>query len=167
MSAARTEVVLDTNVAVVSNGNETEQAGLDCVENCGAALTRIRESQILLVDDRGSIFAEYRNRLSPSGQPGIGDAFFKFIWENQANERHCRKVAITPNGERGFDEFPDDPDLAGFDSDDRKFAAVAIAAGSAPKILNAADRRSWWIYRQELRRHGVEVDFLCPDLMQP
>lgn len=100
-------------------------------------------------------------------QPGPGDRFLQWLWRNQADERHCRKVAITPNDERGFDEFPDDPSLNGFDMDDRKFAAVAIAAGSSPKILNAADRRSWWEYRDELRQHGVEVDFLCPALMQP
>ncbi len=165
MNAARTEVVLDTNVAVVSNG-KTEQAGLDCEENCVAALTRIRESQILLVDDRNLIRDEYMRNLDMSGQPGPGDAFFRWLWRNKDNERHCRKVAITPNDERGFDEFPDDPDLAGFDADDRKFAAVAIAAGSAPKILNASDT-DWRDYRQELRRHGVDVDFLCPALMQP
>ena len=147
MNAARTEVVLDTNVAVVSNGDETEQAELDCVENCVAVLSQSMLHSRFLLDESNLILEEYRDRLSPSGQPGIGDAFFKFIWENQANERHCRKVAITPNEERGFDEFPDDPSLDGFDRDDRKFAAVAIAAGSAPKIINASDT-DWRNYRQ-------------------
>ena len=165
MTTMRAEVVLDANVAVVSNG-KTEQAGLDCEENCVAALRRIVESQILLVDDLNLIRDEYMRNLSLSGQPGPGDRFLQWLWYNQADERHCRKVKITPNDKRGFDEFPDDPSLDGFDPDDRKFAAVAIAAGSSPKILNAADRRSWWKYRQELRRHGVEIEFLCKDLME-
>lgn len=164
MSEARTEVVLDTNVAVVSNG-KTEQAGADCEKNCVATLRRIRESQILLVDDRNLIRDEYMRNLNMSGQPGPGDRFLQWFWYNQENKERCRKVAITPNDERGFDEFPDDPDLAKFDPDDRKFAAVAIAAGSAPKVLNASDT-DWRDYRQELRRHGVEVDFICPALMR-
>ena len=164
MSAAKEEVVLDTNVAVASNG-DTEQAGWDCVANCAAAIRRVIESQRLLVDELGLILDEYMRNLNISGQPGLGDAFFKFIWDNQANERHCRKVKATPNAERGFDEFPDDPSLAKFDMDDRKFVAVAIASGSAPKILNASDT-DWWIHRQELGRHGVEIEFICPDLMR-
>ena len=164
MSAAKEEVVLDTNVAVVSNG-DTEQAGWDCVANCVAATRRVTDSQILLVDELGLILHEYSRNLNRSGQPGVGDAFFRFIWDNQANERHCRKVAVTPNAERGFDEFPDDPSLAKFDMDDRKFVAVAIASGSAPKILNASDT-DWRDYRQELGRHGVEIEFLCPELME-
>ena len=164
MSAAKEEVVLDTNVAVVSNG-DTEQAGWDCVANCAAAIRRVIESQRLLVDELGLILDEYMRNLNISGQPGLGDAFFKFIWDNQANERHCRKVAATPNSERGFDEFPDDPSLSQFDMDDRKFVAVAIASGSVPKILNASDT-DWRDYRQELGRHGVEIEFLCPDLMR-
>ena len=164
MSAAKEEVVLDTNVAVVSNG-DTEQASLDCVDNCNKALTRIKESQILILDDLGLILNEYRRNLNPSRQHGLGHALFIWIWDNQDNERHCRKVKVTPNDERGFDEFPDDPRLLNFDRDDRKFVAVAIASGSAPKILNASDT-DWRIHRQELERHGVEIEFICPDLME-
>ena len=111
------------------------------------------------------ILDEYRRNLNPSGQPGLGDFFFKWVWERQADERHCRIVDVTPNDERVFDEFPDDPRLSNFDRDDRKFVAVAIASGTAPKILNASDT-DWWIHRQELGRHGVEIEFLCPDLME-
>ena len=165
MSAAKEEVVLDTNVVRVSNGEAT-QASQDCVDNCNETLIRIRESQRLLLDDSGLILDEYTGRpRNLSGQPGLGDFFVKWIWDNKDNERHCRKVKVTPNAERGFDEFPDDPRLSNFDRDDRKFVAVAIASGSAPKILNASDT-DWWIHRQELGRHGVEIEFLCPDLME-
>ena len=158
------EVVLDTNVAMVSNG-ATSQAGLACRVACIEALEDLMESRRLLLDDQNLIIQEYSNTLNRSTQPGPGDRFLQWLWRNKDNEHHCRKVSITPNDERGFDEFPDDPDLTGFDWDDRKFAAVAIAAGSAPKILNASDT-DWRDYRQELRRHGVDVDFLCPDLMR-
>ena len=163
MIGAKEEVVLDTNVAVVSNG-KTEQASWDCVDNCISAIRRVQESQILLLDDRGLILHEYMRNLNMSGQPGLGDAFFKFVWENQANERHCKQIAATPNAERGFAEFPSDPRLSAFDWDDRKFVAVAIARGSSPKILNASDT-DWRDHRQALERHGVAIEFICPELM--
>ena len=165
MNEAKEEVVLDTNVIKVSNG-EASQAGQGCVDNCNETLIWIRESQRLLLDDSGLILDEYTGRpRNLSGQPGLGDFFVKWIWDNKHNERHCRIVEVTPNDERKFDEFPDDSRLSDFDCDDRKFVAVAIASESAPKILNASDT-DWWIHRQELGRHGVEIEFLCPELME-
>lgn len=157
------EVVLDTNVAMVSNG-AAGHAGLACQDKCIDALDNLMESCRLLLDDKNLIIQEYGRALNRPRQPGPSDRFLQWLWRNHADERHCRKVKITPNDERGFDEFPDDPSLAGFDADDRKFVAVAVASGSAPKILNASDT-DWRDYRQELRQHGVEVEFLCQDLM--
>lgn len=73
-------------------------------------------------------------------------------------------MTLTPDPDRGFREFPDDPELAGFDWDDRKFVAVALAVGADPAILNASDT-DWWLGREGLERHGVQVVFLCPELM--
>jgi len=157
-------VVMDTNVAVVANGRAT-QAGDRCVNACIAKLIEMREQHQVLLDDRGLILEEYRRHLSPAGQPGAGDAFFKWLWNNQANEDHCQRVPITPVvGVRTFWEFPADPHLARFDRADRKFVAVAIASGARPPILNASDT-DWWNHRAALSRHGVEIRFLCPELM--
>jgi hypothetical protein len=73
---------------------------------------------------------------SSAGQPGPGDAFFKWLWDNQGHLDHCRQVSITrmKGGSRSFEEFPDDPDLARFDREDRKFVAVAIASGEQPPM---------------------------------
>jgi hypothetical protein len=156
---------MDTNVAVVANG-KTPQAGDDCVEACVTALLELRERRQILVDDGALIFEEYRRHLSPSGQPGLGDAFFKWLWDNQCNPDHCRQIRITAaNDGRVFDEFPDDPALADFDPSDRKFVAVALASGERPPILNASDT-DWWNHREALSRNGVEVRFLCPELME-
>ena len=165
MSAAKEEVVLDTNVIKVSN-RETPQASQGCVDKCVETLIHIRNSQRLLVDDDCElILNEYTGRpRNLSGGPGLGDFFVKWIWENKYIEQHCRRVKVTPDAERGFAEFPDDESLSAFDSDDRKFVAVAIASGSAPKILNASDT-DWRDHRQVLERNGVEIEFLCPDLM--
>jgi hypothetical protein len=151
----RPPVVMDTNVAIVANFR-TPQASDGCVEACIAALLEIRERRRILLDEDGQILEEYRRYLSPSGQPGAGDAFFKWLWSNQVNPEHCRQV-------RGG-EFPDDPDLARFDRSDRKFVVVAIASGERPPVLNATDS-DWWEHRDALSRHGVEIHFLCPELM--
>lgn len=158
-------VVVDTNVAVVANGQHDE-AEPKCIAASVEALIRARQ-QLILVDDDHRIFREYRRLLSPSGQPGVGDAFFKWLWENQANPKRCRQVGITPlgNSETDFAEFPTDPELATFDAADRKFVAVALASGLSPTILNASDT-DWWIHRQQLIRNGLTIEFLCPDLME-
>ena len=154
---------MDTNVAIVAN-EKAPQAGLGCVHECKRALQRIRNENLVLLDDNGLILAEYRNNFSYSGQSGLGDAFFKWLHENQANPEHCRRVAVTLDSDREFEEFPDDPDLASFDRSDRKFVAVALASGTGPAVLNASDT-DWRDYCHELRRYGVAVVFLCPELM--
>ena len=157
------EVVVDTNVPVVSNGDH-DQAGIPCVRKCIARLAKIRDAGTLLLDDKNFIIQEYKSRLSFVGQPGPGDAFFKWLHDNQANLESCRKIEVTINSDREFDEFPDDPHLSAFDRSDRKFVAVALASGTSPEILNASDT-DWWHHEQALQMHGVNVVFLCPKLM--
>jgi len=161
----RQTVVVDTNVPVVANGKH-ERAGPECVAACISALIQARR-KLLLLDDRGFILAEYRRHLAHRGQPGVGDAFYKWLWDNQANPARCRIVVINPIGESetDFAEYPADPELAAFDPSDRKYVAVASASGLEPDILNASDT-DWWSFREALMRHGINVKFLCPELMQ-
>ena len=158
------EVVVDTNVAIVANGN-TPQAGETCEIACIEKLDRIQDNCILLLDNMDLIFQEYERHFSYSGQPGPGDAFFRWLHLNQYNDQHCRTIALTPHAEREFAEFPGAPDLASFDRSDRKFVAVALASKTNPEILNAADT-DWRQHRSALHQHGVNVTFLCPELMQ-
>lgn len=158
------EVVVDTNVPLVANG-KAEQADLACEDACITKLIQIQAEQRTLLDDKMSIMDEYRRNLSHSGQPGVGDAFFKWLWENQANEQHCRIVPLTIHSGRGFVEFPDDARLSSFDLADRKFAAVALASGTGPQVLNASDT-DWWHNRRALAAHGIQIVFLCPELME-
>jgi hypothetical protein len=159
------DVVFDTNVPVVANGL-ARQASETCVQACIDRLLQSRAEDVILVDHIGLIFEEYQRYLMHRGQPGAGDAFFKWLWDNQANESHCRRVQITSihPDPRGFWEFPDDPRLATFDASDRKFVAVAVAVGSHPPIVNASDT-DWWNARDVLAEHGVNVEFVCPELM--
>ena len=160
----KTEVLVDTNVPDVANGKAC-QAGLECVSACIQALKQVQAKHRTLLDDKWLIIEEYRKRLSHSGQPGLGDAFFKWLWNNQANPKHCRIVSVTVHADRGFAEFPDDARLTSFDRADRKFVAVALASGTDPELLNAADR-DWWHDRQALVENGINIVFLCPELME-
>ena len=160
----KAEVVVDTNVPLVANG-KAEQAGWECVAACVRTLRQVQAERRTLLDDKWLIIEEYRRNLSHTGQPGVGDAFFKWLWENQANPQHCRIVPVTVQADREFTEFPDDPRLVSFDLADRKFVAVALASGAGPHVLNATDT-DWWHDRQAVEENGVNVVFLCPELME-
>lgn len=158
-------VTVDTNVPIVANGG-TPQAGPECVTRCIDALLQLREGCVVVLDRGGLILAEYRRYLSPAGAPGAGDLFLKWLWDNSTNPLHCAEVNLTADPMREFLEFPDDPDLATFDRNDRKFAAALLSGGNSGEVLNASDA-DWWHHRVALERHGVKVHFLCPELMTP
>jgi hypothetical protein len=116
-----------------------------------------------VLDETNLILKEYKDqRLSFSGQPGFGDAFFKWVFDNQADQRRCERVQIHPRDDGTFDESPNAPELEGFDRGDRKFVAAALASPSSPPILNAVDS-DWWDYYDVLSRHGLKIEFLCPE----
>lgn len=154
--------VIDTNVPIVANRLQGES--IQCANNCAQALVRLRAIGLLLLDNGGRILAEYRRHLSLAGQPGVGDAFIKWVHDNVGRVELVRLVVLTPMaaGSDEYVEFPNNPDLVGFDPSDRKFVAVAIGHGGNPPILNATDR-DWWDYREALQEAGVTVQFLCPD----
>jgi hypothetical protein len=125
-------------------------------------LQEIKARGKIVLDDGYRILLEYRDNLRSDGQPGEGDAFLKWVLTNQANPQKCDQVHINATeGGNNFAEFPDDPDLRGFDRSDRKFVAAALAHPDSPPILNAVDT-DWWLFRDALARNGVHVEFLCP-----
>lgn len=165
-------VVIDTNVPIVANQRLSPQASAQCVITCTRIIEEIIEEvetdYILVIDDGWHILREYMNKLDPSGQSGVGDAFLKWVLTNQANPQRCERVHLTLRANRQDDnefvEFPDDPALATFDRSDRKFVAVALTHPEKPPILNATDR-DWWLHRETLGKYGVQVEFLCPEMM--
>jgi hypothetical protein len=96
-------LVIDTNVLIVANGRETH-ASVACRL---ASIHKLLEAQAagrVLIDDDLFILNEYRFYCSYRGQPGVGDAFFRWLWDNQATGEVCRKVPITvdPDDEGTF-----------------------------------------------------------------
>lgn len=150
--------VVDTNVAIVANGN-VPQADVECRLACTKTLVKLREMRVCL-DSGDRILAEYRNNLSMSGQPGVGDMFMRWIHQNQYNRDICERVQISTHAKRKYKEFPDDPRLTRFDPSDRKFVAVALASKYKPNILNAVES-DWSEYHEPLSENKVKVMELC------
>jgi hypothetical protein len=84
------------------------------------------------------------------------------LYDNLYNETVCRLVNITED--ENFVEFPADERLTPFDRSDRKFVAAALGCNPVAEVLNATDT-DWWHHREALEDNGVEVRFLCPELM--
>jgi len=152
--------VIDTNVLIVANNRESPQASYECIISCIKWLQSFEKSGILVIDNNWLIIKEYQNKVNSSGQPGVGDAFLKWILLNRSNPHRCEKVQITQIAEYEFKEFPKSESLQKFDPSDRKFVAVALTHPQRPAIANAVDF-GWNIHKDPLSEHGIEIEFLC------
>ena len=165
MKFERKAFVVDVNVAIVANGNRTPNANADCVIACVNALQNIVRNGVLVIDDGMKILKSYLDHLSPSGQPGVGDLFMQWIWENQSVPNRVERVGLTPNVATEFEQFPTDHRLSGFDRSDRIYVAVALGSRRSPEILNAVDT-DWWHHRIALEENSVHLYFLCMQHME-
>lgn len=158
--------VIDVNVPIVANG-ASSHANLACIAASVRHLRGVMEHGMVVLDRKGYILKEYVRKLTLKGQPGVGHAFVRWIWERQAVATRCEIVRLneTVGQQDDFDEFPDDPRLQRFDRNDRKYVAVARASHRGPVVLNAVDS-DWWHYRHVLKQHGVRIRFLCPQHMK-
>ena len=154
--------IVDTNVPLVAN-NQAD-VSVDCVLECVRCLKEIMENSGIVLDNQWRILREYMHQLSSTGEPGVGDAFLKWVLTNQANPERCALVEITPkpDDELDFVEFPNHPGLQNFDRSDRKFVAVSAVHPLHPPIVQAADSK-WWGWKNALAECGIEVTFLCSD----
>ena len=148
--------VVDTNVAIAANGRNThadDQCQLACIERLQAVVA----NQVIAIDDQGAIVGEYSKHLNYSGMPGVGDMFFKHVFNNQYQGARVRRVPVTPSADegRGFDELPPNS----FDPSDQKFLAVAVTGGAV--VLNATDS-DWDEHAALMSSLAVEVHQLCP-----
>ena len=154
-------VIVDTNVAVVANG-EWGKDFKECEETCINRLEQIMRGETKLVLDADwIILGEYSRNLHSRGAD-VGDRFLRWVLNNRITQ--CELVSITPieNSETEFEEFPTDPALKDFHSKDRKFVAVALAHSDKPPILEALDS-GWLNFRDALCQHDVKVEFICED----
>lgn len=151
--------VVDTNVILVANGQHRDVSP-ECVTTCALALQSLMRSGKLVLDERFRILNEYLKRTQPKNGNRPGDAFVKWALNNRCNIKHVDQVTLLEHDERGFESFPDDPELVNFDPSDRKFVAVSGAHPDKPPIAQAADSK-WLDWAVALERHGIKVEFLC------
>ena len=146
---------MDTNVPVVANGRDTH-ADESCQISCIAAILEIQLRRTVVLDDRDEVFSEYERYLDYSGEPGVGDEFFRYLYDHRYTGSRVRLVPITRSDDdgRGFEELPRNS----LDPSDRKFLALAVTA--AAPILNATDS-DWEEQRALLDRLSVVVEQLC------
>ena len=164
MPRGRKPTVVDTNVAIIAN--HRDGGSYSCASSCAKELMRLRETGLLLLDSHGLILSEYKDYLNYKGQPGAGDAFFRWFFNNRGRKDLCREVTI--NGItapwRLFREFPADENLKDFDRSDQKFVATARAEDVHAVIVQASDHK-WLRWNPHLEKHGVIVRFLCREEM--
>lgn len=162
----RKAVIVETNVIAVAN-KKASHVSPECALNCTAVLLQTSKEFIVVLDAGNRFFEEYFRHANRPGQPGFGDAFVKWLWNNQGYSKHCETVSITQKlaDPDDFEEFPGDNDLNSFDRSDRKFVAVALKSSHNPVIYNASDS-DWFDFREPLERHGVRIEFICPYLFE-
>ena len=157
--------LIDTNVPITANYATKPDPNADapnsCINECINVIGHITQRGGLVLDDNGEIFNEYICHLSLRGQPGVGDAFAKWVHDNQWNTQKVDRVTITRNGD-SYDEFPDHDGLTRFDNSDWKFIAVSNAHQDKPPVLQATDSK-WWGWKDALAEVGITVHFVCPD----
>jgi hypothetical protein len=155
--------IVDTNVALAANGN-SEQCSNKLAATCVDLLLQIKASGKIALDPADRIVSEYRNKLNPSGQQGVGNAFLVWVLRNQWNTEKCemRNITCIDEDHQEFEEFPDHEDLQNFDISDRKFIAVANGGDVKPPILQAVDFK-WWGWKDALAEAGIEVIFVDED----
>lgn len=150
--------VIETNVAISANGKNTHSS-LECQLACVVFLNDVvARKELIAIDELGLMLEEYAKYLNYSGQPEVGDEFFKYLHDHQYYPQRVLRVNITPNDvqERGFDELP----INTMDPSDRKFLAVALVSGAI--VVNALDS-DWDENIEEINNMGVQVSQICPE----
>ncbi|MDE2400398.1 MAG: hypothetical protein KGL90_01860 [Burkholderiales bacterium] len=151
--------VVDTNVILVANGQHPGVSEA-CVQRCARWLQGLMASGRLALDEGYEIVREYQHNTRSSDGQGVGDEFLRWVLLHLDDPVRCDLVPLKAHPQRGYEAFPDDARVSGFDAADRKFVALARAHPEAPPILQATDSK-WLDWAAPLADHGVTVQFLC------
>ena len=161
--------IVDTNVPKTANKSLqpdrlTDKQFIMCIINCIDLIDQVIQKGGLVIDAGDEIFDEYRQQLSMSGQPGIGDRFMKWVHDNRWKFPDEDRVSITKQGVT-YQEFPEHMDLKQFDYSDRKFIAIANKHLDKPPIYQATDSK-WFGWCNALKECGIQVQFLCTEYIK-
>ena len=161
-------VVIDTNVILVAKGM-SEQAWDECVAACQERLDKIIDgTEKVVIDDKRIILGEYIDYLDDDDSTTNernGGHFLEWFIRNYQNPEQCVQVRITPSEDGvGFEELPEA--FTEFDSDDKKFIAVAVMYEDEHHqkvtILQSVDSQ-WYGSQEVFAENGLVVEFLCEE----
>lgn len=140
----------------MANGRQTH-ASLACQLECVDFLLECKQDRSLLLDAAGVVLALYSSKCNWSGQPGTGDEFFLWAFNNS----HGVEVVDLARDASG--RYVDVPDaLEDFDRDDHIWLALVLKASGDAQIVNAVDS-DYLENSSELEAASVDVLELCPD----
>lgn len=152
--------VVDTNVAIVANGRpdpeDPRPPSIPCRRAAVTFLSELVKNGTVILDVEGAIQAEYRNRLNPTGAPGVGDRFYQEVLHSSPHLVERVDLPKRPDGD--YEDLPQSLIDAGFDPSDRKFAALACKEGVP--VHNAIDS-DWIEHSIILDAEGIQVTNLC------
>lgn len=152
--------VVDTNVAIVANGQQDRldprPPSITCRIAAVTFLSNLVINGIILLDTDHAIQEEYRRHLNPRGAPGVGDRFYLEVLHSSPNLVERVNLPKRPDGE--YEDLPQSLIDAGFDPSDRKFAALACKEGVT--VHNATDS-DWIEHSTTLACEGIQVNNLC------
>jgi hypothetical protein len=152
--------VVDANVAIVANGRASSENGRLASVNCRLAavefLLELVATGTILLDLGHEIQDGYRTYLSPSGQPGVGDQFYRQVLNSGPGR--IERIDL-PKGEDGeYVDLPRSLIEVNFDRSDRKFAALANRTRAT--VANAIDS-DWAIHHHTISESGIRIKFIC------
>jgi len=147
--------IIDTNVFVAANGG-TDQLSEDDINRCKSFVALLFSKTIISIDAKSEIFSEYFRYMNRSGQPGIGDAYVKYLWDRQCDKTVCELVDISKNKNGVYKQLKGKEDLICFDPNDLKFIAVYLGSKFNTTICNASDR-DWEENKSLLAKYNINV----------
>ena len=147
--------IIDTNVFMGANGMASQLNESD-VDKCRLFVCSLFENTAVSVDLQGEIFKEYFAHMNRSGQPGIGDAFVKYLWDRQYDKNVCELVSITKTNAGVYANILERPGLLQFDQSDLKFIAVYFESKNNVVICNACDS-DWGNNKALLKKYNINV----------
>ena len=159
-------LIIDTNVPLkAANIHPEDEIDRNCSKSCLSFIKALMDSENIVVLDKGrEIIKEYQKNIDINSADNVASQFLIWLLRNMMTDK-VDVHEITNIGNNTYKEFPDSPDLKGFDRSDRKFVALANAHPADPSIYNGSDT-DWWNYKDALAREGIHIVFLSEEYMR-
>ena len=163
--------VIDTNVLITANkvlscpSDGDVSLYPDLLEKCVKILLQIKKKRTYVVlDTDDEIYGEYKKYLNFSGQPGVGDIFFKWLNDNRYSFPDTERISLHKE-DHGYLEFPPEMYDVNVDPSDMIFFAVSNAHKYKPVILEATDAK-WWNWKDAAKKFGIHIMFIDEQYMR-